>query len=64
MELTEEQKNCIYCHSNVMGGKELLRDSLASVFLDANGTLLLDTDDGDGDDLQFNYCPMCGRSLA
>ena len=68
-ELTEEQKNCPYCHNLDGHGTNLFecnnRNADASIELDENA-ISFDNSDGHYTYGMFkiNYCPICGRKLG
>lgn len=66
--MTEEQKNCPYCHDFDGHGPDLFKcDSdyeSASIYLEDN-TITFDNSDGSrmSGAFKINFCPMCGRKL-
>lgn len=67
MKLTEKQKNCKYCHTDksLIEYEDLGFEVEAGV--DNDGILYVDAGDGYhllNQEININYCPMCGRSLG
>lgn len=68
MSMTEEQKNCPYCHNLDGHGTDLFecdnKNADASIELDEN---VISFDNSDGHytygTFKINYCPICGRML-
>lgn len=60
-EKQEREKGCEYCSGDVDERLTLIDsdDGYAFAYIDGNGKLTLN----DMDDVQINFCPMCGKSL-
>lgn len=69
MSMTEEQKNCPYCHNKKGESQPKFfecnyKEADASIDLDEN---VISFDNSDGHfmygEFKINYCPICGRKL-
>lgn len=69
MSMTEEQKNCPYCHNEKGTSYPKFfecnyKEADASIDLDEN---VISFDNSDGHfmygEFKINYCPICGRKL-
>ncbi|GEP72008.1 MULTISPECIES: hypothetical protein [Lactobacillaceae] len=71
--MTNEQKNCPYCHNTAMSRVDLISDSLpdntCTVWIYQNSLMAqsfytdVDLDYTSTKRQTIHYCPMCGRQL-
>lgn len=62
--MTDQQKNCPYCHAPF---EEIVKNQWwdgASIHLNAQDELVSDaSSNGISNSASVNFCPMCGRNL-
>ena len=55
-------EECIYCEGNVDGRDYIIGDGGRGIYISGNGYLMPD-DDLNMDEIEINFCPICGRKL-
>lgn len=55
-------EECIYCEWDVETRDYIIGDGGRGIYIDGNGYLMPD-DDLNMDEIEINFCPMCGRKL-